>query len=208
MFRPRDCEGKLAVKVFCLFYGKKYPYSNVLKLEKEFKRYGVDFYCHTDLKDEQYHLSGIKEHWHKIRFFDSNFTGRDDIIVIDIDQKVVGDIKDMIEYPVKENELVTYKNWWNEQPRCPINGGWYKFKGGSLDYVWDKFSKNIQKWQLYYFETGVVHYKYYGEQNFVHDTVLENGGKITTMPEEWYSKYPMDEYRSGVKIIHYAGVHK
>ena len=74
MFRPRDCEGKLAVKVFCLFYGKKYPYSNVLKLEKEFKRYGVDFYCHTDLKDEQYHLSGIKEHWHKIRFFDSNFT--------------------------------------------------------------------------------------------------------------------------------------
>ena len=46
----------------------------------------------------------------------------------------------MINYPVKENELVTYKNWSNG---CPINGGWYKFKAGSFQYIWDKFNSNI-----------------------------------------------------------------
>ena len=74
-----------------------------------------------------------------------------------------------------------------------------------MQYVWDKFSSNIDKWQLYYYNNGVVHYEYYGEQNFVYDTVIENGGKITTMPEKWYGKYKINE---DTKIIHHAGVDK
>ena len=66
-------------------------------------------------------------------------------------------------------------------------------------------NSNIDKWQSYYYNNGIVHYQYYGEQNFVYDTVIENGGKVTTMPEKWYGKHKINE---DTKIIHHAGVDK
>ena len=189
------------MKAFCIFYGKKYDYSAVVNLQREFKKYGVSLKCEY-IKD----FTIIKEHWHKIKFFDESFTGKDDIIIVDIDQTVVGDLTDMINYEVNDNELITYKNWWDKNPKCPINGGWYKFKSGSLQYVWDKFNSNIDYHQNYYYNNGIVHYKYYGEQNFVYDTVIENNGKVITMPEKWVSKYMMDEFKDDIKIIHSLGV--
>ena len=41
---------------------------------------------------------------------------------------------------------------------------------------------NPEKWQTHYFNNRTVHYKYYGEQNFVYDTCVENNTKITRMP--------------------------
>jgi hypothetical protein len=148
----------------------------------------------------------VKRHWHKLQFFDEEFIGDGDIIVLDIDQVIVSDITKMIDYPVKPGELVSYSKWWTTNDKnIPINGGWYKFKSGSLQYIWDKFNSNIDKWQSYYYNNGVVHYQYYGEQNFVYDTVVENGGKVTTMPEKWYGKHKINEE---TKIIHHAGVDK
>lgn len=186
------------MKAFCIFYGTKYDYSIVVNLQKEFKKYDVNLKC-EHIKD----FTLIKEHWHKIKYFNNT---KEDTIIIDIDQTVVGDISDMINYPVGDNELITYKNWWDKNPKCPINGGWYKFKSGSLQYVWDKFSSNIDYHQNYYYNNSIVHYRYYGEQNFVYDTVINNGGKVTTMPENWVSKYMMDEFKDDIKIIHSLGV--
>ena len=181
----------------CIFYGNKYSYSNVVNLQREFKKYGVKLKCDY-IKD----FTSIKKHWHKLKYFNDT---NEDTIIVDIDQTIVGDISDMINYPVGDNELVTYKNWWDHSPKCPINGGWYKFKSGSLQYVWDKFNSDIEKWQLHYYNNGTVHYQYYGEQNFVYDTVIENGGLVTTMPEKWYSKNDINE---DTKIVHHLGVHK
>ena len=182
------------MKAYCIFFGHKYPYSNVVYLQREFKKYNVSLKC-ENISD----FSIIKSHWHKLKFFNNT---NEDTIIIDIDQTITGDISDMINYPVNENELVTYKNW---SDGCPINGGWYKFKSGSLQYIWDKFNSNIDKWQSYYYNNGIVHYQYYGEQNFVYDTVIENGGKVTTMPEKWSGKHKINE---ATKIIHHAGIDK
>ena len=97
MFRPRDSKGKLDMIAYCIFYGNKYPYSNVVDLQREFKNYDVRLRCDY-IKD----FSEIKRHWHKLKYFDS---ANEDTIIIDIDQTVVGDISDMINYPVGENEL-------------------------------------------------------------------------------------------------------
>jgi hypothetical protein len=112
----------------------------------------------------------------------------------------------MINYEVNDNELITYKNWWDKNPKCPINGGWYKFKSGSFQYIWDKFNTNIDYYQNYYYNNSIVHYRYYGEQNFVYDTIIENNGKVITMPEKWVSKYMIDEFKDDIKIIHSLGV--
>ena len=189
------------MKVFCLYYGNKYPKSIVEHLQEEFEKYGVEFNCYENPVDKD-----IKAHWHKLKFFDETFTGKGDIIAIDIDQKVVGDLTDMINYEVNDNELITYKNWWDKNPKCPINGGWYKFKSGSFQYIWDKFNTNIDYYQNYYYNNSIVHYRYYGEQNFVYDTIIENNGKVITMPEKWVSKYMIDEFKDDIKIIHSLGV--
>ena len=173
----------------------------------------------------------VKRHWHKLQFFDQEFIGEGDIIVLDIDQVIVSDITKMIEYPVKPGELVSYTKWWTTNDKnIPINGGWYKFKSGTLRYVWDKFKARPEYWQLYYYKNKTVDYKYYGEQNYVYDTIVEQGGGISKMPGRWIAKYDkepeknlrynklyMDKFdepymilgdglNDNIKIVHFANV--
>ena len=169
--------------------------------------------------------SNIKYHWHKLKFFSPDFayqTPGDDIIVMDIDQVIVNNIDDLLKYPVEHNELVTYGQWWEN--KLGINGGFYKFKSGSLKFVWDDFALNPEYWQLHFYNNGTVHKKYYGEQNYVYDKVKN----IKTLPGEWLYKHTdnfkeklelekmycskfntdyaiMGETNKYIKVIHYAG---
>ena len=144
--------------------------------------------------------SNIKLHWHKLKFFSPQFAYQkpgDDIIIMDIDQKIVGNVDDLLGHPVSENELVTYGQWWEN--KLGINGGFYKFKSGSLKYVWDDFALNPEYWQLHFYDNGTVHYKYYGEQNYVKLKVLEHKAKLTKTPSEWIAKYT-DDYTENLKL--------
>ena len=144
--------------------------------------------------------SNIKLHWHKLKFFSPQFAYQkpgDDIIIMDIDQKIVGNVDDLLGHPVSENELVTYGQWWEN--KLGINGGFYKFKSGSLKFVWDDFALNPEYWQLHFYDNGTVHYKYYGEQNYVKLKVLEHKAKLTKTPSEWIAKYT-DAYTENLKL--------
>ena len=144
--------------------------------------------------------SNIKLHWHKLKFFSPQFAYQkpgDDIIIMDIDQKIVGNVDDLLGHPVSENELVTYGQWWEN--KLGINGGFYKFKSGSVKFVWDDFALNPEYWQLHFYDNGTVHYKYYGEQNYVKLKVLEHKAKLTKTPSEWIAKYT-DDYTENLKL--------
>lgn len=224
------------VKIFCLYFEGKYTPDYVEKLYNSIKRnckVPIHFVCYSDTPvkcDELILLpsnTSIKQHWFKMQFFDKKFTGDGDIIVMDIDQVIISDITDMILYPVNDNELVSYCKWWGGDD-LKINGGWYKFKAGSLQAVWEKFITDPEKWQLHYFINGTVHYRYFGEQNFVYDTCAENDISVATMPGEWVAKYTDDfdnnnklnrqyiqafdemymylgdEFNPKIKIVHFA----
>ena len=144
--------------------------------------------------------SNIKLHWHKLKFFSPQFAYQkpgDDIIIMDIDQVIVNNIDDLLKYPVEQNELVTYGQWWEN--KLGIDGGFYKFKSGSLKFVWDDFALNHEYWQLHFYDNGTVHYKYYGEQNYVKLKVLEHKAKLTKTPSEWIAKYT-DDYTENLKL--------
>tara|TARA_A100001388_G_scaffold249636_1_gene210461 strand:+ start:3893 stop:4621 length:729 start_codon:yes stop_codon:yes gene_type:complete len=133
--------------------------------------------------------SNIKYHWHKLKFFSPDFayqTPDDDIIIMDIDQVITGNVDELLKWPVKNKELLTYEAWWDG--KLKKNGGFYKFKSGTLMNVWDRFSLNPEYWQLHFYNEGIVHKKYYGEQNFVYNTVRN----IKTVPGEWLFKYTND----------------
>lgn len=224
------------IKIFCLYFEGKYTPDYVEKLYNSIKRnckVPVHFVCYSDTNvkcDELIALpkdSKIKQHWFKLQFFDKEFTGDGDIIVMDIDQIIISDITEMVTYPVKDRQLITYHKWWGGEG-IRINGGWYKFKSGELQSIWNKFNSDPEKWQLHYFLNGTVHYRYFGEQNFVYDTCIENSIDVVTMPGQWVTKYTLDddnnnklnrqyiqafdemymylgnEFNPNIKIVHFA----
>jgi hypothetical protein len=173
-------------------------------------------------------FSNIKKHWHKLKFFSEQFGYQnkdDDIIIMDIDQVIVNNFNDVLNYKVNDGELLTYNAWWDN--KLKKNGGFYKFKSGTLNHVWDNFALNPEYWQMHYYNSGVVHKKYYGEQNYVYDKVKN----IKTLPGKWLyrgannfkeklqlektycSKFNTDHATMGdinkyIKVIHYNGVGK
>lgn len=230
------------------FEGKQYSPDYVSNLYKSLKKHSTtpfEFICLSDNPDVEAdlvlpynHHSNIKKHWHKLKFFSPQFAYQnsgDDIIIMDIDQQIVKNIDEILNWPVKENELLTYDSWWNDKTSqfadkvvIPINGGFYKFKSGSFKYIWDDFSLNPEYWQLHYYNKGDVHYKYYGEQNYVYWKLDEHKIDIKYLPAEWIVKYTnshrentqlnkmyakkfntdymiLDEVNEKIKIIHYLG---
>ena len=198
------------LKICTVYFKGFYTPDYVTKLYRSLKKNSTipfEFICLSDTNDIEAdvilpynHYSNIKKHWHKLKFFSPQFGGQkpnDDIIIMDIDQVITNNVDDLIGFPVKENELVSYGQWWDNNLR--LNGGFYKFKSGSLKKIWNDFALNPEFWQLNYYNKGIVHHKYYGEQNYVNWKVKENNIKLTTTPKEWLVKYT-DNYKDNLKL--------
>ena len=194
--------GGIMLKICTVYFKGFYTPDYVSKLYRSLKRNSsipFEFICLSDTDVEAdiilpyNHHDKIKKHWHKLKFFSPYFAYQkpgDDIIVMDIDQVITGNVDELIGHPVEENELVTYGIWWKSI--LESNGGFYKFKSGSLKYIWDEFAKNPDYWQTHYYNVGDVHTKYYGEQNYVNWKIKDYKTKLTKTPEEWICKYSSD----------------
>ena len=195
------------IKICTVYFEGMYSPNYVTNLYRSLKKYATvpfEFVCLSDTDAIEAdvilpynHYTYIKLHWHKLKYFSQLFADQssgDEIIIMDIDQLIVANIDAMLTYPVGPNELVSYQKWWDENPKPPvtINGGWYKFRSGALNCVWNTFVEDPAHWQLYFYNQNVVHHKYYGEQNFVEMVCRDNQVKITHMPGEWVGKYTND----------------
>ena len=239
------------LKICTVYFKGFYTPDYVSKLYRSLKRNSTipfQFICISDTNNIEAdvilpynHHSDIKKHWHKLKFFSPQFGDQepgDDIIIMDIDQVITNNVDEILSWQVKDKELLTYDSWWNNKPNSfakkdplPINGGFYKFKSGSLKGVWDDFSLNPNYWQLHYYNNGDVHYKYYGEQNYVNWKLEEYNSKITKLPGQWVIKYTdntkemvelnmmyakrfntdymlLDDVNKNVKMVHFLGINK
>ncbi len=191
------------LKICTTYFTGYYTPDYVSKLYRSLKRnltIPFEFICLSDTEDIEAdvilpynHHDSIKKHWHKLKFFSPNFAYQnpgDDIVVMDIDQVILQNVDDLIGHPVGEDELITYGVWW--ESLLDTNGGFYKFKSGSLRYIWDDFALNPEYWQLHYYKNGDVHEKYYGEQNYVNWKIQEYKSKLTKTPEQWLCKWSTD----------------
>ena len=190
------------LKICTVYHKGFYTPDYVSKLYRSLKRNSsipFEFVCLSDTDVEAdvvlpyNHHDKIKKHWHKLKYFSPHFAWQDpgdDIIVMDIDQVITGNVDDLLGYPVQDNEMVTYGIWWKSLLKS--NGGFYKFKSGSLKYIWDEFAENPDYWQTHYYNVGDVHTKYYGEQNYVNWKIQEHKTKLVLTPKEWLGKYTND----------------
>ena len=229
------------IKICTVYFDGVYTPDYVSKLYKSLKRNSTipfEFICLSDTDVEAdvvlpyNHQSNIKKHWHKLKFFSSQFANQkpgDEIVIMDIDQVITGNVDDLIGHPVSDNELITYGVWWPQ--KLKINGGFYKFKSGSFDFVWNDFALNPEYWQMHYYNIGDVHYKYYGEQNYVDWKMFEHNVNVTLTPKQWICKYTddfkenlalnkmykkmfntdymiLDDVNKYIKTVHFTGIGK
>jgi hypothetical protein len=210
------------LKICTVYFGNKYTPDYVGNLFRSIRRNSsIPFQsiCISDNSNVEADIvlpynynSDIKLHWHKLKFFSPNYAYQkpgDDIIVMDIDQVITSNVDDLIGYPVKDHELVTYGIWWNSEEliehglALETNGGFYKFKSGTLSYVWDDFIVAPEYWQMKFFNDEVVNYKYYGEQNYVNwKTFWEMKANVIKTPEKWIAKYhgAKEDYFKNIKL--------
>ena len=188
------------LKICTVYFKGCYTPDYVSKLYRSLKRNSsipFEFICLSDTKDIEAdivlpynHHDIIKIHWHKLKFFSPQFAYQepgDDIIIMDIDQIITNNIDDLLGWEIKENELLTYGSWWSSG--FDINGGFYKFKSGSLKFVWDEFISSANFWQEKYFKSKDVYLPYYGEQNYVKGMIEKYKSKLIRTPEEWVCRY-------------------
>jgi len=197
---------KICVVYFDGFYTPDYV-TNLYNSLRKHTTVDFEFVCLSDNKNVKAdtilpynHHSDIKKHWHKLKFFSPLFSNQqpnDDIIIMDIDQVILQNIDDLLNWPVENNELVAYGQWWEN--KLGINGGFYKFKSGSLKFIWDDFIKAPDYWQLHYYNSGVVDKKWYGEQNYVKWKIQEHNAKLTKTPAKWLCKYT-DDYKQNLEL--------
>jgi len=200
----------IMLKICTVYFEGFYKPDYVSKLYKSLrKNSSIPFQsvCITDNKNVEAdvilpynHHSIVKKHWHKLKFFSPQFAYQqpgDDIIIMDIDQVITNNVDDLLNYPVNENELISYGQWWDS--KLKLNGGFYKFKSGSLKSIWDDFALNPEYWQLHYYNNGDVHTKYYGEQNYVNWKVQEHNIKLTLTPQQWLCKYT-DDFKQNLQL--------
>ena len=227
------------LKICTVYYDGIYTPDYVSKLYRSLKSntsLPFEFICLSDTDVEAdlvlpyNHTSNIKLHWHKLKFFSPQFAYQkpgDEIIIMDIDQIITGNIDELIGFPVLDNEFVSYGTWWPRDVK--VNGGFYKFKSGQFDYVWNDFALNPEYWQTHYYNNGDVHFKYYGEQNYVDWKLFEKNVTIKQTPKEWLGKYStkektmielnktyskmfktdymiLDDVNDKLKVIHFNGV--
>ena len=232
----------MSIKICTLYFEGKYTPDYVEKLHNGLKKYcslPFEFICYSDNPNVKADVviplnphSDIKKHWYKLSYFSPLFANQnpeDEIIIMDIDQVIVDNIDCIIGHPVGDNEIVSYNKWWGSNGPS-LNGGFYKFKSGHCKVIWDTYVRAPKDWQLSYYKNGIVHYKYFGEQNFVEDTARKNDIKITLMPPQWVCKLTnnkdedfenqltymkrfdkdymiLDKPHDDIKIIHFANPH-
>jgi alpha-N-acetylglucosamine transferase len=226
------------IKIYCLYYTDKYTIKYVNNLYYSLSNYykkPFQFICYSDninvAADKLIPIEkdGLEKCiFNKLKFFSYEFNNiGDNIIVLDIDQIICGNIQDIIDYPV-DSELISALRWWPSGTIGSINGGIYKFTmDDRFNNIWTLFNKHREKISELT-NKFTTHFEL--EQSFVEHFAKMSDIKINTFPGDWIIKYkddiskqlliqskyeqlfnrPYDLLDPKVKLIHFAGgyIHK
>jgi hypothetical protein len=185
------------VNILTLKVGDKYHVEYVNRLYRGLKRNSTtpfDFYCYTEdnrgldpdiIFVPLFPRKDVVKQWYKIDFHNWDIEGKN--IILDIDQIILGDMDEILNYPVKRHEFGVVFRWWsNRTDLCKINGGFQVFNGGTTKHLYNKFYADPLYWQSYYIDRGLADGPVNGEQNFINDnTQLQ----FKFFPPEWFGKY-------------------
>ena len=176
--------------VYTVCTGPNYFPWHVDRLKKEIEEHSsIEFkmYVYTTYPAEEFgkgiNVIPIKSddgrrQWHKVDIFNMAPKG-ETCFIMDLDWTFYDDVTDILDQEVKENELIAPYRWWTfGRKGYHINGGLYKFIGGSLRIIPEVFYQDEHYWMQKYIKLEIAKPPVNGEQNFVEETCVKNGVQI------------------------------
>mgnify|MGYP001281978024 CR=1 FL=1 len=194
--------------------GTKYSVKDVNRLYTNLKKNATvkfKFLCYTSHKSKfnkdiiirPITTTDKKLQWFKLDFFKKDFVEEEDIIVMDIDLDIVGNIDFL--FDDYEGFVGSHRWWWRwreDKDKLPfaLSGTVYKFKNGKHQYVVDTFEQDIPFWEEYFIKNGVTKGPVNGEQHFVQKTLYDFKSDFSYFPEKYIVKWHKDDYIMQMKL--------
>jgi len=149
------------------------------------------------------------------------------IVVIDIDVMLINNYMDIINYPIKPGEFLSFRSWWNDtwHEDYQMQGGFQKYYPKECRWFYDEFLCNKKYWMEYYPKQNIT-IPGMGEQYFVEDCIRDSKYlHLKFLPDQWITRwehqmtdrlslslnlgYPADwlylgeEFSPEIRMVHY-----
>ena len=164
-------------------------------------------YLNKKLADIGYSITWIRKpfddrvalQWNKLQVMQTKIN--EPVVVMDIDVLLTNNYRELIEYPIEQDEFLILPAWWNNSDFA-YNGGFQKFVPSQCNYIFDEFISKPLYWQGYYIKEGLTIGPVNGEQFFVVDQAKKNLS-IKTVPNNWICRWSSEDFIETVRQMPY-----
>jgi hypothetical protein len=186
-----------AVRIYCVRIGDKY---------------GQLYEDYINEKLSDYEVIWIKEpiakgsplQWNKMAAMNDN--SDEPVVVLDIDQLLINDYKEALDYPIKPGEFLACPYHWGNA-KIPMSGGFYKFYPKECKYIYNEFINRIDHWTTHYIKNGYTTGPVGGEFLFVYEQMSKKL-KLKLLPDVWIERYTSDwpdkTFNQDTKMLHFT----
>lgn len=183
------------MRIFCVRIGDKYD----IRYEE---------YLNKKIEDIGYKITWIREpfddrvmlQWNKLQVMQTKID--EPVVVMDIDLLLTNNYRELIEYPINDDEFLLLPAWWNTSDKFAFNGGFQKFVPKNCNYIFKEFMSRPLYWQGYYIQEGMTIGPVNGEQFFVVEQARKQL-KVKTIPDSWVCRWSSEEFINTVRNMSY-----
>lgn len=183
------------MRIFCVRIGDKYDIRYEEYLNKKMEDIGYSITWIREPFDDRVMLQ-----WNKLQVMQTKID--EPVVVMDIDLLLTNNYKELIEYPIEDNDFLLLPAWWNKDDKFAYNGGFQKFVPKNCNYIFKEFISRPLYWQGYYIKEGMTIGPVNGEQFFVVDQARKHL-KVKTIPNNWVCRWSSEDFIETVRNLSY-----
>ena len=185
------------MRIYCVRIGEKYGPLYEDYINEKLADYEV-IWIHQPIKPN------VPLQWNKIVGF--NDLSNDPIAIMDIDQLLINDYKEALDYPIEPGEFLAAPYHWGNA-KIPMSGGFYKFYPRECKYIYNEFINRIDHWTSHYIKNGYTTGPVGGEFIFVYEQMSKKL-KLKLLPDPWIercnSEWPDKTFDQDTKMVHFT----
>jgi hypothetical protein len=198
--------------VACVRTGSLYPFDYVTKLRNMVARYmpqPYTFVCLTDMPQRCERVvfvdvreMGLQDWWAKLILFEPGWRGRSQIIYLDLDTVIIGDLAPLKGVPDEFAILASpVRLAGNQKYPCAYNSSVMTIGGGQCGFVWQRFDKHRAHL--------INKHKIYGDQAAIEELYPRATFLNGIMPFQFFLNYRnLTMHKPPSSVINFGGNHK
>jgi hypothetical protein len=201
-----------AVIVACVRTGGLYPFHYVTKLRNMVARHmrvPYTFYCLTDQPERCEGVSfidvsriGLPGWWAKCILFEPAWRGQSQVIYLDLDTVLIGDISQLADVPGEFAICDNFARLAGVAYPCKYNSSVMVIGAGRAAFIWHRFEKRIE----YY----ITKHSRYGDQMVIEELYPQAAILQRLMPKGFFFNYrnlTMTKPKDAA-VVNFGGSHK